>query len=79
MELFITNYTRSCKFQQTNLFPIFFECLNDLFIGFINENGGTVSDYINTAIQGHYETDFPELTSKFENIALGTNDNQDLF
>lgn len=47
--------------------------------GFINENGGTVSDYINTAIQGHYETDFPELTSKFENIALGTNDNQDLF
>jgi len=47
--------------------------------GFINENGGTVSDYINTAIQGHYETDFPELTSKFENISLGTNDNQDLF
>merc|ERR1719341_935898 len=47
--------------------------------GFINENGGIVSDYINTAIQGHYDTDFPELTSKFENFSLGTNDNQDLF
>merc|ERR1719369_2531111 len=23
------------------------------------ENGGTVSDYINTALQGHYDTDFP--------------------
>jgi len=47
--------------------------------GYINENGGTVSDYINTALQGHYDTDFPELTSKFENFSLGTNDNQELF
>jgi len=43
------------------------------------ENGGTVSDYINTALQGHYDTDFPELTSKFENFSLSANDNQDLF
>jgi RNA recognition motif-containing protein len=47
--------------------------------GYINENGGTVSDYINTAFQGHYDTDFPELTSKFENFSLSANDNQDLF
>eukprot|EP00090_Calanus_glacialis_P040888 TRINITY_DN7158_c0_g1_i1.p1 TRINITY_DN7158_c0_g1~~TRINITY_DN7158_c0_g1_i1.p1 ORF type:complete len:420 (-),score=109.44 TRINITY_DN7158_c0_g1_i1:1413-2672(-) len=47
--------------------------------GYINENGGTVSDYINTALQGHYDTDFPELTSKFENFSLSANDNQDLF
>jgi len=47
--------------------------------GFMNENGGTVSDYINTALQGHYDTDFPELTSKFENFSLSANDNQDLF
>ena len=45
----------------------------------MNENGGTVSDYINTALQGHYDTDFPELTSKFENFSLSANDNQDLF
>jgi len=47
--------------------------------GYITENGGTVSDYINTALQGHYDTDFPELTSKFENFSLSTNDNQELF
>eukprot|EP00092_Neocalanus_flemingeri_P054808 GFUD01064621.1.p1 GENE.GFUD01064621.1~~GFUD01064621.1.p1 ORF type:complete len:427 (+),score=73.21 GFUD01064621.1:75-1355(+) len=47
--------------------------------GYINENGGTVSDYINTALQGHYDTDFPELTSKFENFSLSANDNQELF
>ena len=48
------------------------------FAGYI-ENGGTVSDYINTALQGHYDTDFPELTSKFENFSLSANDNQDMF
>lgn len=55
---------------------------------------GTVSDYINTALAGHshsnhnnnsgqhYDTDFPELTSKFENFTINSNDThsiQDLF
>ena len=66
---------------QINIISIifFFFCAYMFFcVGYI-ENGGTVSDYINTALQGHYDTDFPELTSKFENFSLSANDNQDLF
>lgn len=42
---------------------------------YMNESGGSVSDYINTAIHGQYETDFPELTSKFEKFAIGSSNN----
>ena len=47
----------------------------------MNESGGSVSDYINTAIHGQYDTDFPELTSKFEKFSLGpsSNNNAALF
>jgi len=47
--------------------------------GGYNVNPGSVSDYINTALAGHshsnsshnhYDTDFPELTSKFESFGL---------
>ena len=38
----------------------------------MTESGGSVSDYINTAIHGHYDTDFPELTSKFEKFSIGS-------
>jgi len=45
--------------------------------GGYNVNSGSVSDYINTALAGHshsshnhYDTDFPELTSKFESFGL---------
>jgi hypothetical protein len=41
---------------------------------------GSMSDYINTALATHnttppqhYDTDFPELTSKFENFGLNNN------
>ena len=47
--------------------------------GYFHESGGSVSDYINTALQGHYDTDFPELTSKFENLSFSATDNRDLF
>ena len=43
--------------------------------GYMNESGGSVSDYINTAIHGQYETDFPELTSKFEKFSIGSSNN----
>jgi len=57
--------------------------------GYHNGNG-SVSDYINTALTGHgqnqhtqhYDTDFPELTSKFENFGINNNEQptiQDLF
>ena len=32
-------------------------------------------DYINTAIHGQYDTDFPELTSKFEKFSIGSSNN----
>lgn len=63
--------------------------------GSYNANPGSVSDYINTALAGHshsnsshthYDTDFPELTSKFESFGLHSSDQppaahaiQDLF
>lgn len=34
-----------------------------------------MSDYINTAIHGQYDTDFPELTSKFEKFSIGSTNN----
>ena len=34
-----------------------------------------MSDYINTAIRGQYDTDFPELTSKFEKFSIGSTNN----
>ena len=43
--------------------------------GYMNESGGSVSDYINTAIHGQYDTDFPELTSKFEKFSIGSSNN----
>ena len=45
---------------------------NYLCSGYMTESGGSVSDYINTAIHGHYDTDFPELTSKFEKFSIGS-------
>jgi hypothetical protein len=33
------------------------------------------SDYINTSLHTHYDTDFPELTSKLEKFSLGGPDN----
>jgi len=49
----------------------------DYYRGY-NENGGRMSDYINSALQQHpgpgqYESDFPELTSKFDNFSLNSN------
>ena len=43
--------------------------------GYMNESGGSVSDYINTAVHGQYDTDFPELTSKFEKFSIGSSSN----
>ena len=43
--------------------------------GYMNESGGSMSDYINTAIHGQYDTDFPELTSKFEKFSIGSTNN----
>ena len=68
----------ACYAQIYIISILFLWCIHVLCVGYI-ENGGTVSDYINTALQGHYDTDFPELTSKFENFSLSANDNQDLF
>jgi len=42
---------------------------------YMNESGGSMSDYINTAIHGQYDTDFPELTSKFEKFSIGSSNN----
>merc|ERR1712240_919374 len=68
------------KYNSGSRFAGYFQSKNgNNYNGNITENGGTVSDYINTALQGHYDTDFPELTSKFENFSLSANDNQDLF
>lgn len=51
----------------------------EYYRGYSNDTsgGGTMSDYINTALQqqnsaGQYEEDFPQLTSKFENFSLNT-------
>jgi RNA recognition motif-containing protein len=46
---------------------------------YINESTGSVSDYINTAMHGHYDTDFPELNSKFEKFSIGSSNNNALF
>jgi len=55
-----------------------------------NGNSGNVTDYINTALashhhnghshnnQNHYDTDFPELTSKFENFSINSNETQNI-
>lgn len=55
-----------------------------------NGNTGSMSDYINTALashhnnghshnnQNHYDTDFPELTSKFENFVINSNETQNI-
>jgi len=47
---------------------------------YLNDSRGSVSDYINTSLHTHYDTDFPELTNKFEKFSLGgTNNNPSLF
>jgi len=52
----------------------------EYYRGYSNENvGGTMSDYINTALQqqnnsGQYEADFPQLTTKFDNFSLNENE-----
>jgi len=47
--------------------------------GYLNESGGSMSDYINTSLHTHYDTDFPELSTKFEKFSLGSNNNPALF
>jgi len=42
---------------------------------YLNESGGSMSDYINTAVHGQYDTDFPELNSKFEKFSIGSTNN----
>jgi len=42
---------------------------------YLNDSTGNMSDYINTSLHTHYDTDFPELTSKLEKFSLGGQDN----
>ena len=42
---------------------------------YLNDSTGNMSDYINTSLHTHYDTDFPELTSKLEKFSLGGPDN----
>lgn len=44
---------------------------------YLNDSTGNMSDYINTSLHTphtHYDTDFPELTSKLEKFSLGAQD-----
>jgi len=43
---------------------------------YLNDSTGNMSDYINTSLHTHthYDTDFPELTSKLEKFSLGAPD-----
>jgi len=43
--------------------------------GYLNDSTGNMSDYINTSLHTHYDTDFPELTTKFEKFSLGAGNN----
>ena len=45
--------------------------LNNSFSAYLNDSTGNMSDYINTSLHTHYDTDFPELTSKLEKFSLG--------
>merc|ERR1719195_1699556 len=42
---------------------------------YLNDSTGNMSDYINTSLHTHYDTDFPELTTKFEKFSLGAGNN----
>ena len=48
---------------------------NVTFSGYLNDSTGNMSDYINTSLHTHYDTDFPELTTKFEKFSLGAGHN----
>jgi len=47
--------------------------------GFITDSGGSMTDYINTSLHTHYDTDFPELSSKLEKFTIGGTNSQALF
>ena len=49
------------------------------FTGFITDSGGSMTDYINTSLHTHYDTDFPELSSKLEKFTIGGTNSQALF
>ena len=48
---------------------------NVTIAGYLNDSTGNMSDYINTSLHTHYDTDFPELTTKFEKFSLGAGNN----
>ena len=58
---------------------IFLKCFflfeNVTIAGYLNDSTGNMSDYINTSLHTHYDTDFPELTTKFEKFSLGAGNN----